>query len=274
LYARDGSLVRTVATDSSGGFPSFVAVSGNDVYLGRADWANPAGDSIDRVVGGLAATAGATQTVMPLMSNWAMSFAPDGTAYAMFNDDSNKIARLDLTAGTAQTIVDIGGSSGGLGFAPNGDLYFNTYWADKTRPDQVLRLTAAQLAGTLPLDISAAQVVAQLPAGQGGAGLAVDDAGNVVFGINGAYGELACIYAGKDYSGNPFGYDWMAKGSTWLGYVATAGDVSKFDHLNPDNAAFTSGYMTPISFVPEPATAGLLALAALAGVLRRKRRRS
>jgi MYXO-CTERM domain-containing protein len=284
LYARDGSFVKTVSTDSSNGYPSFVAASGNvvngndysgiDVYVGHSD---RTGDSIDRVVGGLGASTGADEKVMTLRGNWAMSFAPDGSAYAMYNDGANKIARVNLQAGTAQTVVATGGYSGGFDLAPNGDLYFSTYWMDPARPDEVLRLTAGQLAGALPLDLSAAQVVAQLPAGMGGGPVAVDKAGDVVFAMNDmttySSGLLACIYAGKDYSGLPTGYDVLAAGNTWLWQVDTAGDVSQSGSVSLDDAAFVSGDGTPISYVPEPVSALLLAGLGLAGVLRRRRRR-
>jgi hypothetical protein len=84
---------------------------------------------------------------------------------------------------------------------------------------------------------------------------------------------LACIYAGKDYSGLPAAYDILSTGNTWLWQVDATGDVSQFGSASLDNAAFASGDGWPISYVPEPATALLLGCLGLAGVLRRRRRR-
>jgi hypothetical protein len=275
LHDAGGAFLRTVAEDTESGFGSFVTVAGPDVYLGRADWQDPSTDVIARVVGGLSAVGGAVETVMPLVSSYAMAVVSPDVAYAVYKDGTNKIARLDLAARTAEAVVDVGGFSAGLDCDGDGNLYFGTYASGAVGGGEaILKLTAAQLAGGVALMPADAEIVVELPSGQGAAGVAVDAAGNVVFAMNGGRSELAVVYAGKDYTGAAEGFDVLAGGKTWLSHVEAVGDVRLYDTAWPNNAAMVNGFYQPISYVPEPTTMGLLALAAAAGLRRRRGRHS
>jgi len=271
LHDAGGAFVRTLAEDAEAGFGSFVTAHGQDVYLGRADWKDPSNDVIARVVGGLSADHGAVETVMPLKSNYALAIAPSGEAYAVYNDGANKIGCLDLAAGVEEMAIEVGGFSAGLACDAAGNVYFGTYAAHAGGNEKILKLTAAQLAGGAGTTLADAEIVAEMPPGQGAAGVAVDAAGNVVFATNGAVSELAVVYAGKDYTGAAEDFDVLAGGKTWLSHVEAVGDVGLYDTLTPDNAAFVNGFNFPISYVPEPATMGLLAAAAAVGMMRRRR---
>jgi hypothetical protein len=271
LYDAAGSFVRTVAADGSSGFPAFVAVRDGEVYLGRADWTDPTQDGIERVVGGLAAENGTVERVMDLQSVYDLAIAPGGEAYAVFNDGTNRIARVDLDAGTAETVLDVGGFSTGLACDSEGGLVFGTYAAYGAGSDRILRCSPGLLAGPLPLSLDDAEVLAEMPPGAGAGGVAVDDADNVLFAMNDGGHYLGAVYAGKDYAGEPRGYDILAAGRTWLTQVETLGDVTRYDGVSPGNAAFTVGYFHPISYAPEPGALALLAAGGLA-LLRRRRR--
>jgi hypothetical protein len=247
-----------------------VAVHDGEVYLGRADWADPTQDGIERVVGGLAAENGTVERVLGLQSVYDLAVAPGGEAYAVFHDGTNRIARVDLDAGTAETVLDVGGFSAGLACDGEGGLVFGTYAAYGGANDRILRCAPGQLSGG-PLTLGDAEVLAELPPMAGAAGVAVDDADNVLFAVNDGGHALAAIYAGKDYAGQPRGYDILAAGQTWLTQVEALGDVTRYDGVSPGNAAFTSGYSYPISYAPEPGALALLAGGGLA-LLRRRRR--
>jgi len=96
----------------------------------------------------------------------------------------------------------------------------------------------------------------------GNSDVAVDDAGNVFFNMNGDTSELAVIEAGKDYSGYGANrYDVIAEGDPalwhWFSNVDAEGDLTG---SSPGWGYTADFYYADVSYVPEPGMAVLLGL--------------
>ena len=173
------------------------------------------------------------------------------------------------------TLIETAGNSAHLAVAPNGDIYYGTY-SDNT----LYRWTATQVAGVtndLYADeedtfLTLADAVESWAMPGGGNGLAVDEGGNVFFGVN-SWATYDHILAMVDPS-QPNGYQEIY---TTNGYTDFFGPISvDGDFLNGGTLYFSptwGGGITGIQQVPEPGCFVLLASAlALVLVARRWRR--
>lgn len=178
-----GTQQAVLGTLSAFGFPSFIRVdpTGSFALLG---------ESSTSWVMRLDLTTLALTQLVQLNFNYAATFDPDpsvawiSAALGGFGA-GNDILRLDLATGTAQPVAHVGGPSGPLVTASNGDLYYGTQydgWPVPPDTQAVIRWDAAELAsGALLSELDADVIVDQL---DGTSGLALDEVQQALFVID------------------------------------------------------------------------------------------
>ena len=270
-----GNFVETVASDSSIGWVGFVTEHNGDIYVGRTSTGADLGNHvIEKVQPG-----GTLIEVAQLDYVFDLQFTPGGAGYATYNPGGfvglTKVVRVDLDPITDShdLIAEIGGYSTELAFNAAGDLFVGT---NGLAQDKMLRYSALQIdpddVGFSVLSLLDATDLTDIPLSADG--LAVDEAGNIVFSMNDYSsfpysGVLGAIFDGKDYSG--YGsekYDVLSPAGADLHNVMTIGEVTLYGGAINDSAIGV-GYGGPIAFVPEPTCISMLGLAGVA-LLRRR----
>ena len=269
-----GNFVETIATDSNLGWAGFVTEHNGDIYVGKTSIGSDLGNHVIQKV-----QTGALVEVAQLDYVFDLQFTPGGAGYATYNPGGflgqTKVARVDLATATDNhdLVADIGGYSTELAFNAAGDMFVGT---NGLAQNKMLKYTATQIdpddGGFSVLAIVDATELSDLPLSADG--MAVDDAGNLVFSMNDYssfpyYGEMGIIYAGKDYSS--YGsekFDLLSTASADVHNVMTIGEVSLYSGSINDSAIGV-GYGGPIASVPEPASISILCLAGLMALRRR-----
>lgn len=279
LYAADGSLEKKL-TEFASGYGAWVRVDPDEQTAWFGHTTN--GNTDDRIYS-VPLSADFSQTdekvhQATLPGNYEAEFASiagqDTLLVAGLNSsdwmDPHAIWLLDTSgSNNHDMLVELGGWS--VGFAVDlGNNIVSTSALTNTmyRFEEADWLTAVGVGALTTADGSA---LADLAAGNGD--VAVDDAGNIFFNMNGAASELAIIEAGKDYSGyGPQAYDVIAEGDGLYGNYFTNVDAEGdlVDWLTPGRGYTADFYYTDVCYVPEPGTLGLMALALVSNVIRRR----
>lgn len=278
LYAADGSFAKKL-TEFASGYGAWVRVDPDEqnAWFGYTT----SGNADDRIYSvPLSADFGQAdekvhQATLP--GNYDAEFAliggQDRLLVAGLNStdwmDPHAIWLLNTSgSNNHDMLVELGGWS--VGFAVDlGNNIVSTSALTNTmyRFDEADWLTAV---GVGALTTADGAVLADLAGGN--SDIAVDDAGNIFFNMDGATAELAIIEFGKDYSGyGPQAYDVIAQGDGLFGNYFTNVDAEGdlIDGLTPGRGYTADFFYADVCYVPEPGMFALVAIA-LAGGLRRR----
>ncbi|MFW5706908.1 MAG: DUF4465 domain-containing protein [Bacteroidota bacterium] len=232
-------------------WPSFLTVSPDGSQL----WAGftVSGNTDDRIFK-IDIASGTWNHMATLPGNVSLTFAQNAIlASGAPWGDPNGIYLLDTVADNHRKIIETGGSPAGFDLDAQGNLYYATYFFSD---DNVLmRFEAEDIAEVISnsenpfLTPEQATILSILPAGA--YDLAIDDAGNVLFTINGFPDKFLAMWNGIEGE-NP---NYQPIGSTtedtdWLTYIHANGDITQFGE---GNEAYMLGFARPIvRITPEP----------------------
>ncbi len=275
LYDADGTFIRTIATrPDATGYGSFVRVdpTGTTVYFGKTG-----GDGDYIYAAALSDVNGTASEVAELTGNFDMEFAQVSSVWTPFATGlhtgiSTGVWLVDLTgADQHDLITEIGGYSSGLAFDSNGRLLVGSYNSG-TVSDGIVAYDAVDWQAWIGPANDVADASDLLTLTEASVyDIAVDDADNVAFNMNGASSSVAWIEDGKDYSGyGGFDYDFaFAEANHWLTQADATGDLSVKGKIYTGDF-----YNSEVGTVETPEPASILLVSAagvLLGVARRRK---
>ncbi len=256
LYANSGNEIKgfdlangqevfsTTKPSDYNAWPSFVTVSpdGNQLWAGFTI----SGNTDDRIFH-IDIASGEWNHVATLPGNVSLTFYGENILVSGAPwGDPNAIYLLDTVADNHRKIIETGGSPAGFDLDSQGNLYFATYHFSED--NELMRFAAEDLSEVISnpqapfLNPGQATTLSSLPAGA--YDLVIDDAGNVLFTINGFPDKHLAMWNGTEGEQPQFEIlGTTSDDSDWLTYIHARGDITQ---QGEENEVFLLGFARPL----------------------------